>query len=219
MKDNYLLAIETATNICSVCLTLGQEILGEYTLYDKNSADRFLASLTKRILEDNFISIENLTVITISSGPGSFTGLRIGSAFAKGLCFDDKIKLVSVPTLSAIAFSNLEFAIYLKSDRILVLLPSHKDIYYFQFFNLDGEPITNVEWKPISEIQNLIGAKDFICGVGIKDFLTERIIRNSNRFTAKDVAILGWKLYQNGKTIQSQEFVPDYYQQFKPNIF
>ncbi len=216
MKNNYLLAIETATNICSVCLTNGEEILGEYTLYGKYSADKSLALLAKRILEDNFISTEDLSAVAISSGPGSFTGLRIGSAFAKGLCFDDKIKLVPVPTLSAIAFSNLEFANNLNSDRILVLLPSHNDIFYFQFFGLDGKPITNVGWKQIPEIRNLTGENDFICGIGIKDLLPGRKVDTLFRFNAKDIAALGWKLLQSRKFAKPQEFVPEYYQQFKP---
>ncbi|NLP09454.1 tRNA (adenosine(37)-N6)-threonylcarbamoyltransferase complex dimerization subunit type 1 TsaB [bacterium] len=98
-----ILAIETASHVCAVALAMGQELVAEYRLNLKNQHARLLAAAVERILADCRVRLEDLQAIAVSIGPGSFTGLRIGLSFAKGLAFGRKLPIVGVPTLQALA--------------------------------------------------------------------------------------------------------------------
>jgi|TARA_B110000503_G_C7154005_1_gene416451 tRNA threonylcarbamoyladenosine biosynthesis protein TsaB len=99
----YLLAIETATKICSVGLFKDGELLllkeenGDYSHAEN------LADFTNQLLVKSKLDVKDLSAVVVSKGPGSYTGLRIGVSFAKGLCYALKIPLISIDTLHAIA--------------------------------------------------------------------------------------------------------------------
>src|SRR5690606_37664369 len=103
----------------------------------KHSHDETLAHQIKQSLELLKLSINDFEAVAISSGPGSFTGLRVGSAIAKGLTFGNAPKLIDVPTMSAFAFVSKEFANYTKAKSIFVVIPSNKDFYFIQKFSDD----------------------------------------------------------------------------------
>lgn len=100
---DYLLAIETATKVCSVALFAKDELLilkeekGDYSHAEN------LAVFTEEILSESNLSATDLSAVIISKGPGSYTGLRIGVSFAKGLCYSLNIPLISIDTLHALA--------------------------------------------------------------------------------------------------------------------
>jgi len=218
MNGNYILALETATNVCSVCLANGDFPLVEHTIYIPNSADQMLAQIAKRILDDVHLTFDRLVAVAVSSGPGSFTGLRIGAAFAKGLCFDGKIKLVPVPTLSAMAYACLELAQVVDAERIVVVLHSHKDIYYFQFFDTEGNEKTQVNLCTIDELREVVKDNDFLYSPSSVDIQRVKKLDKTNLLTAKHIAQLGWKLFTVGTTVDPAEFVPSYHQQFTPKL-
>lgn len=97
MKIN-LLCIETTTEICSVCL---QTKNGVFTVSssEKNAHSTELTVLIEKLLQEHHISYNELNAIAYSSGPGSYTGLRIGLSVAKGICYGTTIPLISIPTL------------------------------------------------------------------------------------------------------------------------
>ncbi|MCG8701107.1 MAG: tRNA (adenosine(37)-N6)-threonylcarbamoyltransferase complex dimerization subunit type 1 TsaB [Bacteroidales bacterium] len=99
---NFLL-IETATEICSVSLVVEDKVvlLKENTEGRTHAAD--LAVFIDTILKETGFSLEKLDAVVVSKGPGSYTGLRIGVSAAKGLCYGSSVKLISIPTLHAIA--------------------------------------------------------------------------------------------------------------------
>lgn len=78
------------------------KLILERTLPGSRNADSLLYEMRKE-LEDNAISFKDIEVVSLSNGPGSFTGLRIGSAIAKGICFTLGARLVEVVTLDIIA--------------------------------------------------------------------------------------------------------------------
>ncbi len=98
-----ILAIETASQVCAVALAQGQELVAEYRLNLKNQHARLLAAAVDRMLADCQVRLEHLQAVAVSIGPGSFTGLRIGLSFAKGLAFGRKLPIIGVPTLQALA--------------------------------------------------------------------------------------------------------------------
>lgn len=100
---SLILCIETGTDICSVALARGGEIvaLKESDPTGRDHA-RLTATFTDELLQQTGVKPEELTAVAVGKGPGSYTGLRIGVSFAKGLCFGLDIPLVAVGSLDAL---------------------------------------------------------------------------------------------------------------------
>lgn len=102
-----ILNIETATKSCSVCLAKDGSILSLIETDGEYSHSENIAVFTQKVLADAGITVNELNAIAVSEGPGSYTGLRIGTSFAKGLCFSLSAPLIATSTLKALAFSPL----------------------------------------------------------------------------------------------------------------
>ncbi len=102
---SLILCIETASTNCSVAIGKEGEILSLKEDYssDYSHAER-LHIFIQEILKENNIDQKDLSAIAVSKGPGSYTGLRIGVSAAKGLCFALDLPLISISTLTALAW-------------------------------------------------------------------------------------------------------------------
>lgn len=98
-----VLGIETATQICGAALARDGQLLCEYRSQVKNAHERVLAPAIEQLLRDAHVQLADIDGIAISIGPGSFTGLRIGLATAKGIAYAIQRPIVAVPTLEALA--------------------------------------------------------------------------------------------------------------------
>ncbi len=100
-----ILAIETATEVCSVSLALNGLCLAESSIDSGNSHASMLHVLVDKILKETGKTTKDLDAIAISKGPGSYTGLRVGTSAAKGFCYVLNIPLIAINTLKSL--SNL----------------------------------------------------------------------------------------------------------------
>ncbi|MBC7810171.1 MAG: tRNA (adenosine(37)-N6)-threonylcarbamoyltransferase complex dimerization subunit type 1 TsaB [Burkholderiales bacterium] len=98
-----LLAIDTATRYMSLALHDGNSLLAEQTWPTDNNHSVELAPSVRTLLQRCEVSIEQLTGVAVSIGPGSYTGLRIGVALAKGIASARKLPLVGISTLDILA--------------------------------------------------------------------------------------------------------------------
>ncbi len=99
-----IVCIETATKSCSVALARdGHLVAVKEKVSEKYSHSEQLTVFIEQILQQEGLKVSDLDAIAVSSGPGSYTGLRIGVSTAKGLCYASDIPLISVSTLSAMA--------------------------------------------------------------------------------------------------------------------
>jgi tRNA threonylcarbamoyladenosine biosynthesis protein TsaB len=96
-----ILSLETATSVCSVALSNDGEILASSHLHIGQSASSKLAVMIDELLKRCDKSPKDLSAVAVSAGPGSYTGLRIGVATAKGMCFALNIPLIAVNTLES----------------------------------------------------------------------------------------------------------------------
>lgn len=94
-----ILHIETSTEICSVALSSDGQCLTEEVDLDGPSHAQVLAGFVREVVSFADSHALPLDAVAVSSGPGSYTGLRIGLSTAKGLCYGRNLKLLSVPTL------------------------------------------------------------------------------------------------------------------------
>lgn len=99
-----LLHIETATEICSVALSRGTEIIGVREAGDGNSHSSNLIPFISCLLSDCRLSCRDLNGIAVSVGPGSYTGLRIGVSSAKGMAYALSLPVITVLTLESLAW-------------------------------------------------------------------------------------------------------------------
>lgn len=100
-----ILAIETTGQICSVAIVSQSGIIGEYTLKNTLTHSENLLPIADNLLKTTGTILNEITHIAVSSGPGSFTGLRIGFACAKGLAHGTNSLIIEVPTLDALAYN------------------------------------------------------------------------------------------------------------------
>ena len=98
-----ILCLDTATDICSVALARAAKVVAYRENSDGNSHARTLLPFVEEVLNEAGVKPQDLTAVAVSMGPGSYTGLRIGTSTAKGLCYALEIPLIAVPTLQIIA--------------------------------------------------------------------------------------------------------------------
>jgi tRNA threonylcarbamoyladenosine biosynthesis protein TsaB len=103
LKFMLVLGIETSTPICSVALSDDKRVMVHYTLDKGVHHSERLLMMIQQVLSDAGAGFDDIDGIAVASGPGSFTGLRIGMGTAKGLCMATNKPLVCVPTLSGMA--------------------------------------------------------------------------------------------------------------------
>lgn len=129
-----VLAIETATMAGSVALVDGEELVSEYLLnIEVTHSERLLLAIDC-VTRDAKIPIGDVDGFAISLGPGSFTGLRIGTSTIKGLAYATDKPVVGIPTLDALAH-NLPLTDYL----VCPLLDARKKEVYTALFKRDAE--------------------------------------------------------------------------------
>lgn len=105
----YLLALETATKVCSVALFKEEKLLLVKEQDGAYSHAENLAVFVEDVLKEAGVDINELSAVAISKGPGSYTGLRIGVSFAKGLCYSLALPLIAIDTLKSMAWGcNVE---------------------------------------------------------------------------------------------------------------
>jgi tRNA threonylcarbamoyladenosine biosynthesis protein TsaB len=102
-----ILNIETATQVCSVGLSNGTEILSIRESREKNIHASLITVFSEEVCREAGILMNELDAVSVSKGPGSYTGLRIGVSTAKGFCFALDIPLIAVPTLQSMALGAL----------------------------------------------------------------------------------------------------------------
>ncbi len=104
----YILHIETSTGICSVALSRDGQLLACHDMEDGMNHTALLAPAIEKLLESASLVPGDLGAISVSSGPGSYTGLRVGSSTAKAMAYSLGIPLISIPTMLALASATFE---------------------------------------------------------------------------------------------------------------
>ncbi|MCP3928970.1 MAG: tRNA (adenosine(37)-N6)-threonylcarbamoyltransferase complex dimerization subunit type 1 TsaB, partial [Bacteroidetes bacterium] len=104
----FFLNIETSTEICSICISEDETILALKDADDPYVHAGSITLLIQDCLKQAGITLEQLSAVSVSSGPGSYTALRIGTSTAKGICYALDKPLISIDTLQALAFASAQ---------------------------------------------------------------------------------------------------------------
>jgi len=101
----YILHIETATDVCSVALSKDDTVIATKESAEERNHAALLGVYIEEILAAQNLKAEDLSAVSVSEGPGSYTGLRIGVSTAKGIAYGLNIPLIAISTLQAMAYS------------------------------------------------------------------------------------------------------------------
>jgi len=237
-RTPLLLALESSSPVCSVALARLHEstaqMLAQHTFFQPNVHDNLLAFTTEHLLEQLGYTIHDVSAVCVSAGPGSFTGLRIGAAFAKALCAEELLptaitqttpRLVAVPSLEALAWAARQTAQMLGSQTIVAANISHNTFAYCQRFTAQGEPLTAPE---LLDRETIVPEKHTCyCGTlfapeTLRIFASEphlyTVLPHFTQFSAEWIALRGAELYTRAMFADAATFVPLYVQEFVPKI-
>ncbi len=146
-QQMYILNIETATKNCSVSLSKeGETILCKEVSDQGYSHAEKLHVFIEEILKESDVNIQEIKAVTVSKGPGSYTGLRIGVSTAKGLCYALGIPLISVDTLQVLAKQ-----VSVENGLIVPMLDARRMEVYSAVFDANHNKIKEVQAEILTE--------------------------------------------------------------------
>ena len=176
---SYFLLIDTALPSAFVALTRDQTILACKENVQKNDHASWLHPAIRSLFEETNLEMNQLNAVAVTAGPGSYTGLRVGMAAAKGICFAQQIPLISISTLQLLAAGVSAEA----TDVIVALIDARRDEVFAGVFDRDLQPLQPEQamsldpgsFKTWRENHRVIFAGDGALKIerliGIKDFL------------------------------------------------
>lgn len=218
-----ILAIDTSTDVLGIALTEDKKLIAEFRSNIKRAHAEKLIPSIKRILGEVNLSPEQVDCYAVTTGPGSFTGLRIGLAAVKGLAFATGVPVVAVPTLDAIALQAKFWPF-----QICPLVKAMADEAYaalYQFENGSLKRQTDYQLVTFSNLEQFIKEKTLVINIGMKnlpDFVNEelaaRLIIAPPEYSMPNgyfVALLGFEQFSKGNVEDIDTLEPFYLKDFK----
>jgi len=137
--SSTILYIETSTNVCSVALSENSNCLFTKSNSDGMNHAALLSVFIAEALEVLKLTDKKLDAVAVSSGPGSYTGLRIGVSTAKGLCYGFNIPLIAVSTLEVLTVQALNLINEKESALFCPMIDARRMEVYAAFYTAKGE--------------------------------------------------------------------------------
>lgn len=218
-----LLAIESSAKTASVALWEDGIVLAEYTTNHKMTHSQTLLPMLDEIVTRVGVDLAEVSAIAISKGPGSFTGLRIGSATAKGLGQALELPIVEVPTLEGLAYNVAEF-----DGLVVPCMDARRNHVYGAIYTFENGKATVLADTSLIEAAQLVelvksksietGKKAVFLGDGVtvinaaldNSFDYKIALPNNSTHRAASVAQAGAVRFVAGIIITAKEHTPDY---------
>lgn len=216
-----ILALDSSGLVASVAIVEDENLLAEYTVNYKKTHSQTLLPMLDEIVGMIDLDLETIDAIAVAAGPGSFTGLRIGSATAKGLGLALDKPIVSISTVEALAYN-----LYDTESVICPVMDARRNQTYtgiYGFENGDFQEISRPEAVGIEDIivkLNGLGKKVIFLGDGVPVF--SEIIKETlkvpylfapahlNKQRAGALGALGCRYFAKGRIESAREHQPDY---------
>ncbi len=139
---SLILHLETSGEVCSVCLARdGQVLTLEEDRHEYNHASSLVLLIRNCLQKAGLTSAASLQAIAVSSGPGSYTGLRIGTSTAKGICYALDLPLIAVPTLLVMALDFKNKNPVRDEDILIPCLDARRKEVYYGVFSGNLQPL------------------------------------------------------------------------------
>lgn len=218
---SLILSLETSTTVCSVSLHKeGKHIVSQEIHLEKSHSSN-LINMVKYALEFSGQSMQDLSAVAISKGPGSYTGLRIGTSTAKGLSFALDIPLIGINTLEAMAYEVSQY----KTEEMLLcpMIDARRMEVYHLLLDYDLKIVNKTEALVLNEnsfYESLLNRKVLFFGNGsgkLKALLqgNENAVFLSGIYPhAKNIGALAVERFNKGEFEDLAYFEPFYLKDF-----
>ena len=201
-----ILALDSSGLVASVALLEDDTLVAEYTMNYKKTHSQTLLPMLDEIKKAVELDLETLDAIAVAAGPGSFTGLRIGSATAKGLGLALNKPLIGVPTLEALAYNLYDTA---PGTLVCPIMDARRKQVYTGVYAFENHNLITIKDQaalPMDELIRELNSLErpvIFLGDGVpvfRDMIAERC----------QVAALGAVYYKEGRTQRPEEHQPEY---------
>lgn len=213
-----ILSVDSSATAASVAITEDETLLAEYTIDNGNTHSETILPMIEAALDMLGLKMADVDIFAVSNGPGSFTGVRIGTATIKGLAFASQKACVGVSTLEALAYNLVGF-----EGVICPVMNARRSQVYTALFESDGKSLTRLEEDTpmaVSELDEKLaarGVKVRFCGDGYDVTVPElqkcEYIETPRRLrvqSAYSVAMVALDKYRNGIFCNDAELVSTY---------
>lgn len=213
-----LLALDTSTEACTAALWVDGEVLHRHVIAPRDHS-KLILPMFDALLAEAGLSLQDMDALAFGRGPGSFTGVRIGTAVAQGVAFSADLPVLSVSTLATLAQGAYrEFG----EQRVAAAIDARMGEVYLATYQLDDASAVMVSASEEQVIkpdllEALPGEGWFGVGTGWDTYpvqLSERLAvmkSQGERYPdARDLVVLAEKDWQAGKAIPAEQAVPIY---------
>lgn len=215
-----ILALDSTAEVCTVALCSDERLVAEMTVNTGNTHSQTLLPIVEQILKISETSLDEIELFACSTGPGSFTGVRIGASTLKGLAYGRSKPCVSVSTLDALAYNLVGF-----DGIICPVMNARRSQVYNALYECRGGKLTRLcpdRAIAIEELDKELfekhqGKKVYLCGDGYG--ITERGFSSTSvspvpermRYaSAYSVAVCALEKYNGGQVLTDTTIVPIY---------
>ncbi|MDE6531799.1 MAG: tRNA (adenosine(37)-N6)-threonylcarbamoyltransferase complex dimerization subunit type 1 TsaB [Lachnospiraceae bacterium] len=231
-----IIALDSSGLVASAAIVQDGELVGEYTINHKKTHSQTLLPMLEELKDMTELELDTVDAIAVAGGPGSFTGLRIGSATAKGLAWTMDVPVISVPTTDAMAYH------FYGSDKLICpIMDARRSQVYCGIYTFErAQDGQMAPWQGGRVAYRLKVIQD-ACAVAVEDLIQrlnemqkeviflgdgvpvyqDAIIERTtipfsfapphcNRQRAANVAVLGAVYFAEGKIQRAAEHAPEY---------
>ena len=220
-----IINIETATTVCSVAVSDNGKVIIDKVSYDGPSHASLLGVFVEDVVKESRSLGLKIDAVAVSSGPGSYTGLRIGVSMAKGLCFGYNVPLLSIPTLDILAYKAIK-QIAPEDAIFCAMLDARRMEVYSAIYNCTLDQIRDTEAEIITEDTYVhLLDKQTVCFFGSGAGKCKNLIKSQNAVfiddlhpLASDMIILSDKAYLERRYENVAYFEPFYLKDFVATV-
>lgn len=220
-----ILALDSSGLVASVALVENDTLIAEYTIQYKKTHSQTLLPMLDEIRNMVELDMDSVDAIAVAAGPGSFTGLRIGSATAKGLALALEKPIIPIPTVDGLAYQ-----MYGTDSLVCPIMDARRNQVYTGIYEFVADKESYklhslkeqcaVAFDEIAEVLNELGRKVVFLGDGVPVF-AERMKEvmkvpyllapaHRSHQSAAAVAALAQEYYVLGNYVSGAEHVPEY---------
>lgn len=215
-----ILAFETSAKAASVALLDEEKLVGEYFQDCGQTHSRTLMKMAQDLLENCAVTVDDLTAVACASGPGSFTGVRIGVAAAKGMAWGAELPCVGVSTLEAMAQQACMF-----EGLVCCAMDARREQVYHALFRCEGGVLTRLtddcaislaeleeSLKNVEEPKIMVGDGAALCYNTLSEHVRGCVLAPTalRQQRASGVALVARRLLLTGTKFDGAELIPNY---------
>lgn len=215
-----ILGIDSSSLVASVAIVADDQLIAEYTVNYKKTHSQTLLPMFDQVARMVELDLHTIDGIAVAGGPGSFTGLRIGTATAKGLGLALEKPLIHVPTLYALAYT-----MWGSNMLLCPMMDARRNQVYTGLYHChSGLEVVKPQWagdvEELVEELNEMGRQVLFLGDGVPVYRQQLMNglkvpyefapAHRNRQSAAAVAALGGEYFKQGKWVSASGFQPDY---------